>query len=81
MTVNAANGWTQDNTFNAAAVPVDSKVFAFYAQTDDDADVINQTIAANGNLALDYEADIPAQSGSIDGETIANVIFTVAWAE
>ena len=81
MTVNAANGWTQDNTFNAAAVPVDSKVFAFYAQTDDDTDVVNQTIAANGNLALDYEADIPAQSGSIDGKTIANVIFTVAWAE
>lgn len=36
-------------------------------------------INGNSDLALSYDGDFAEQSDIIDGENIANVIFTVAW--
>ena len=83
VTIITSDGWSQANSNDFSATPVGTK--SFYISITDNSEskaaVTNQTINAANRLTLAYEAGVPAQSEALSEQTIATVVFTVAWAE
>lgn len=95
VTVTGANSWALvDFETNMGAVAVNSKKIALKLNGDvtgiDGAFGFTAanwpTIAAKNDadttdeMAIVYDAKVPAQSTAVDGTTVANVVFTVGWA-
>lgn len=95
MTISGANSWEiVDYDTDMAAQAVDTKVVAMKINncetTGEDAIAFDNTGYANFNvmtgvdgdnntISIVYDAKLPTQSSVIDGTSIANVVFTLAW--
>ncbi len=94
MTIAGANGWTIEDydSFDATTTAANTKKFAMKINGDKTTgtDTISFTesnfpqIAGKNNtdsdeLAINYDAKVPAQTTDLSDVNIANVVFTVGW--
>ncbi len=88
VSVETANGWTLDNfASDFTRKKVGTKEFGMQMQNSNvgangsyDASALG-VIGGNSQLPLIYDAKVAAQKNAVSDETMANVVFTVAWTD